>query len=51
MQKTKSQSFSAIRTRSVDVLALIATPSEREFQTLQGQSAARAESSGRRLYV
>jgi hypothetical protein len=51
MHKTRSFIFSAIRTRPADLLARVATASEKDIQGLQVLSAARAESSGRRLYV
>jgi len=52
MHKTRSFKFSAIRTWLAELLARVATASKEEFQTLQVVlSAARAESSGRRLYV
>ena len=51
MHKKRSLKFSAIRTRLADLLVCVATAGKKEFQTLQVLSAARAESSGRRLYV
>jgi hypothetical protein len=51
MHKTLYFKFSAIRTRLADLLVCVAMAGKKEFQTLQVLSAARAESSGRRLYV